>query len=81
MTRKAGLAINRRIFVDSAFAGMSMLGLDARAEKPVTGATPMREFGKTGVKLTIVGQAGRVWPCCAPRRPRAPRCATPTILA
>ena len=58
MTRKAGLAINRRIFVDSAFAGMSMLGLDARAEKPVTGATPMREFGKTGVKLTIVGQAG-----------------------
>jgi aryl-alcohol dehydrogenase-like predicted oxidoreductase len=58
MTRKAGLAINRRIFVGSAFAGMSMLGLDARAEKPVTGATPMREFGKTGVKLTIVGQAG-----------------------
>jgi aryl-alcohol dehydrogenase-like predicted oxidoreductase len=58
MTRKAVLAINRRIFVGSAFAGMSMLGLDARAEKPVTGATPMREFGKTGVKLTIVGQAG-----------------------
>jgi aryl-alcohol dehydrogenase-like predicted oxidoreductase len=58
MIGKTDRSINRRTFVGGAFAGMSILGLNAQAPKPVPGATPMREFGKTGVKVTIVGQAG-----------------------
>jgi len=58
MNQKAGRTINRRTFVGGAFAGMSILGLNASPAKPAAGAIPMREFGKTGVKLTIVGQAG-----------------------
>lgn len=58
MIRKADRSISRRTFVGGAFAGMSILGLNAQPPKPVSGATPMREFGKTGQKLTIVGQAG-----------------------
>ena len=48
----------RRTFVGAAFAGLGFTGLSARAPKPQVGATPMREFGKTGVKLTVVGQGG-----------------------
>lgn len=55
---KSGHSMNRRTFVGSAFAGMSIFGTDAQAPKPIAGATPMREFGSTGVKVTVVGQAG-----------------------
>jgi predicted aldo/keto reductase-like oxidoreductase len=58
MIHKTGQSMDRRTFVGGAFAGMSILGLNAQPAKPLAGATPMREFGKTGVKLTIVGQAG-----------------------
>src|ERR1017187_8948870 len=58
MSRKTGLSMNRRTFVGSAFAGMSVLGLNAEVPKPPSGSIPMREFGKTGVKLTVIGQAG-----------------------
>jgi len=58
MIQNAGGPIDRRTFVGGAFAGMSILGLNAQPTRPLAGATPMREFGKTGVKLTIVGQAG-----------------------
>ena len=50
--------MRRRTFVGGAFAGLSITGLGARPPKPPTGATPMREFGKTGVKLTVIGQGG-----------------------
>ena len=40
------------------FAGLGITGLSARPPKPRVGDTPMREFGKTGVKLTVVGQGG-----------------------
>ncbi len=52
-----GLA-GRRTFVGTVFAGLGITALSARAPKPQVGATPVREFGKTGVKLTIVGQGG-----------------------
>lgn len=58
MIQKTGKSISRRTFVGGAVAGMSILGLNAETPKPSAGAIPMREFGKTGVKLTIVGQAG-----------------------
>jgi len=58
MTHKTGPAMQRRTFVGAAFAGLSITGLSARAPRPKAGATPMREFGKTGVKLTVVGQGG-----------------------
>ncbi|MBN8733767.1 MAG: aldo/keto reductase, partial [Acidobacteria bacterium] len=32
--------------------------LSARPAKPKSGATPMRDFGRTGVKLTVIGQGG-----------------------
>ena len=50
--------MKRRTFVGAAFAGLGITGLSARPPKPQVGGTPMREFGKTGVKLTIVGQGG-----------------------
>ena len=50
--------MRRRTFVGGAFAGLSITGLGARPPKPPTAGTPMREFGKTGVKLTVIGQGG-----------------------
>jgi predicted aldo/keto reductase-like oxidoreductase len=50
--------VGRRSFVGAAFAGLGLTGLSARPPRPKVGATPTREFGKTGVKLTIVGQGG-----------------------
>jgi len=32
--------------------------MSAKPAKPHAGATPMRVFGTTGVKLTVIGQAG-----------------------
>jgi predicted aldo/keto reductase-like oxidoreductase len=40
------------------FAGLSITGLSARPPKPKAGGIPTREFGKTGVKLTVIGQGG-----------------------
>jgi len=50
--------IGRRTFVGGAFAGLGLTGLYAQAPKPQAGSTPMRTFGKTGVKLTVIGQGG-----------------------
>lgn len=50
--------IRRRTFVGAVFAGLGITGLSAQPPKPKVGATPMREFGKTGVKLTVIGQGG-----------------------
>jgi predicted aldo/keto reductase-like oxidoreductase len=51
-------SVPRRTFVGAAFAGLGITGIYAQPPKPRPGATPMREFGKTGVKLTVVGQGG-----------------------
>ena len=50
--------MNRRAFSGAVFAGLGLTSLSARAAKPKPGATPMRDFGRTGVKLTVVGQGG-----------------------
>lgn len=50
--------MNRRAFSGAVFAGLGLTALSARAAKPKPGATPMRDFGRTGVKLTVVGQGG-----------------------
>lgn len=51
-------SLQRRVFVGSAFSGLSLTSLFAQAPKPKPGATPTRIFGKTGEKLTIIGQGG-----------------------
>lgn len=51
-------SMRRRTFVGGAFAGLGITGLFAQPSKPQAGSTPMREFGKTGVKLTVIGQGG-----------------------
>ncbi len=51
-------SIRRRTFIGAAFAGLGITGLGARPPKPRAGAIPMRAFGKTKVKLTVIGQGG-----------------------
>ena len=58
MTRQSVAGIQRRTFVGAVFAGTGITGLYAQPPKPKAGSTPMREFGKTGVKLTMIGQGG-----------------------
>jgi uncharacterized protein len=53
-----GNLFRRRTFVGTAFAGLGITGVSARPPKAKAGMIPMREFGRTGVKLTVVGQAG-----------------------
>lgn len=50
--------MRRRSFFGAAFSGLSIGGMSARPPRPQAGATPMREFGRTGVKLSVVGQGG-----------------------
>ncbi len=50
--------IGRRAFTGSVFAGLGITGLGAEAPRPRAGDVPMREFGRTGVKLTVIGQGG-----------------------
>lgn len=55
--------MRRRTFIStSAAAGLSLPG--ARAAKVAAGDIPKRAFGKTGEKLTIIGQAGGRFPMC-----------------
>lgn len=50
--------MRRRNFVGSVFAGLPLTGAFAQAPRPRAGAIPMREFGRTGVKVTVIGQGG-----------------------
>ena len=50
--------MNRRTFIGAAFAGLGA----ARPARPKAGVIPMRAFGKTGVRLTVIGQAGGRFP-------------------
>lgn len=52
--------MKRRVFVGGVFAGA--MAHPVRAAKVKAGDIPMRTFGKTGVQLTIVGQAGGRFP-------------------
>ena len=58
MNDKRAGSIGRRTFVGTVFTGLGITGMSAQPPKPKVGDTPMRVFGKTGVKLTVVGQGG-----------------------
>jgi len=53
--------MKRRVFVGGAFAGIAA-ARTASAATLKAGDIPMRVFGKTGVKLTVIGQAGGRFP-------------------
>jgi predicted aldo/keto reductase-like oxidoreductase len=57
--------MNRRNFVGGAFAGVAAFSSSSRASSLQTGDVPLREFGKTGEKLSIIGQAGGRFPLCS----------------
>ena len=52
--------MKRRIFVGGAMAGLAYTA--TRAAKAKAGDIPTRVFGKTGQKVTIIGQAGGRFP-------------------
>ena len=54
--------MRRRTFVGSVFAGLASAASGARLSKPKSGGIPKRPFGKTGVELTVIGQAGGRFP-------------------
>jgi len=56
--------MRRRTFFGSAFAGLGALAA-ARPPEVKPGDIPLRIFGKTGVKLTVIGQAGGRFPLLA----------------
>jgi len=53
--------MKRRVFVGGAFAGAALANR-APAATLKAGDIPMRVFGKTGAKLTVIGQAGGRFP-------------------
>ncbi|MBM3774599.1 MAG: aldo/keto reductase, partial [Acidobacteria bacterium] len=55
--------MRRRVFVGTALAGLGARG--AAAKKVKAGDIPMRVFGKTGIRLTVIGQAGGRFPLLA----------------
>jgi len=54
--------MKRRTFVGGVFAGLAATAYAARPPKPKAGDIPVRTFGKTGVQLTVIGQAGGRFP-------------------
>jgi predicted aldo/keto reductase-like oxidoreductase len=56
--------MNRRGFFGSALASASCLGATSGVAGTKRGEIPTRVFGKTGEKLTVVGQAGGRFPLC-----------------
>jgi predicted aldo/keto reductase-like oxidoreductase len=54
--------MRRRGFVGGVFAGLGLTAESARPAKPRAGDIPRRAFGKTGEKLTVIGQAGGRFP-------------------
>ena len=54
--------MRRRTFFGSAFAGLAATAYGARPPKAKAGGIPQRTFGKTGVKVTVIGQAGGRFP-------------------
>jgi uncharacterized protein len=54
--------MRRRTFFGSAFAGLTATAYGAKPPKVKSGGIPHRTFGKTGVKVTVIGQAGGRFP-------------------
>ena len=50
--------MKRRAFVGGAFAGVGLTGAYAAPPKAKAGDIPMTEYGKTGVKVTVIAQGG-----------------------
>src|ERR1017187_129908 len=50
--------MNRRAFSGAVFSGIGLTTAYARPPKPKAGDVPMRTFGKTGVKVSVIGQGG-----------------------
>ena len=61
--------MKRRVFVGGAFAGLAVHPVPAAGVKP--GDIPTRVFGKTGAKLTVIGQAGGRFPLITREEARA----------
>jgi hypothetical protein len=58
--------MRRRTFLStSAAAGLGVFTLGGRTLQAKAGDIPKRTFGKTGERLTIVGQAGGRFPICS----------------
>ena len=59
--------MKRRVFVGGALTGAALdaqISSPRAAPKPSGGGIPTRKFGRTGVELTIIGQAGGRFPLC-----------------
>ncbi len=54
--------MRRRTFFGGVFAGLAATTYGASLSKPNAGDIPRRTFGKTGEKLTVIGQAGGRFP-------------------
>ena len=54
--------MKRRTFFGGAFAGIAATAYGLNPPKARTGDIPKRTFGKTGEKLTVIGQAGGRYP-------------------
>jgi predicted aldo/keto reductase-like oxidoreductase len=64
--------MKRRTFLSSsAAAGWTLSAQGAGAAPPKPGDIPKRTFGKTGEKLTIIGQAGGRFPMCGLEQAKA----------
>jgi predicted aldo/keto reductase-like oxidoreductase len=57
--------MRRRTFLSAAATGFALSPGGAKAAKTPGGEIPKRVFGKTGEKLTIIGQAGGRFPMCS----------------
>ena len=56
--------MHRRNFLGGAMAGASALATASRGVASTRGDVPTRVFGKTGERLTVIGQAGGRFPLC-----------------
>ena len=54
--------MRRRTFFGGVFAGLAASAFGAKPPKAKAGDIPMRTFGKTGERLTVIGQAGGRFP-------------------
>jgi aryl-alcohol dehydrogenase-like predicted oxidoreductase len=67
--------MRRRTFIGGVMgggvAGLGSRALHAQPSNPKAGDIPMRTFGKTGVKLTIIGQAGGRFPLISEEEAKA----------
>ena len=54
--------MKRRTFFGGAFAGLAATAYALKPPKPSAGDIPKRPFGRTGEKLTVIGQAGGRFP-------------------